>query len=123
MILQMHATLTVAELWVPAYAVHFGLGVCARRAMLVRNTYYDSSGKEQLIGVMLNAMLCSERMGCDRNVPSGTAGSRSVLDGMVRATNCIFIATVRMRTRSSVQIGHQHPPTTLLCSSSLSTLL
>ena len=69
--------------------------VCARRAMLVRDTYYDSSGKEQLIGVMLNAMLCTERLGCDRNVPSGTGGSRYVLDGMVRATNCIFIATVR----------------------------
>ena len=46
------------------------------RAMLVRNTYYDQFGKQQLIGVMLNARLSSET--------TGGAGSGSVLDGMVR---------------------------------------
>lgn len=59
-----------------------------RRAMLVRDIYFDQSGKQQLIGVLLNGILCSDRESegeqsvCIDEAASSKLQSNSILDGM-----------------------------------------
>ena len=79
-----------------------------RRAMLVRDIYFDQAGKQQLIGVLLNGILCSDRESegeqsvCIDEAASSKLQSKSILDGMWVCTP-EYISRAPAKLRNYVQ--------------------